>query len=517
MQRFAFYILLYLFTPLTAFSQLTFPVKERLDNINCTSYLSGTSVIVINTPVEFKNYMSSGRNGVSMFFWDMLYHTTKKYFKNLGYNAYFDYELNRNQFNSYCDIANVFISTAYTDSYLQNFSIYIVDCNFNYYAFIDQRKVYFNFGGLNNEQREASIKNEINAIFGSARYIFNPGKTLVLSGEHTNWTEEKIKKYLLDNNAGNGYQGIYEVRYNLNSESKYKIAIIKVGEYFDVIYLSGAINSDDWKEGDLKGRFYQTGDNLLLRGSWYMADKSENNSAYVQFGNASFQLYLDSGEPSTYLRLWPVNSNGGFEKSTGTGFAITTNGYIITNYHVIEGGGAISIRGINGQYEQSYTADVALADKTNDLAILKINDKMFTSFNQIPYVINSGMRLVGESVYVLGYPLLATMGEEIKLTDGIISAKSGFEGDITSYQITAPIQPGNSGSPVIDKNGNIIGIVNAKHSNTENVTYAIKSSYLLNLTVELGLNLNRSSLTDGMPITEIFKYIRNFVLIVEVN
>ena len=62
---------------------------------------------------------------------------------------------------------------------------------------------------------------------------------------------------------------------------------------------------------------------------------------------------------------------------------------------------------------------------------------------------------VGEEVFVLGYPLTATMGDEIKLTTGVISSKSGFQGDISQYQISAPVQPGNSGGPLFDSKGNI--------------------------------------------------------------
>lgn len=70
---------------------------------------------------------------------------------------------------------------------------------------------------------------------------------------------------------------------------------------------------------------------------------------------------------------------------------------------------------------------------------------------------------VGEDIYVLGYPLTATMGEEVKLTNGIINAKTRFDGDVYQYQISTPVQPGNSGEPLIDYNGNVIGVVCAKH------------------------------------------------------
>ena len=66
------------------------------------------------------------------------------------------------------------------------------------------------------------------------------------------------------------------------------------------------------------------------------------------------------------------------------------------------------------------------------------------------------------------------MGDEVKLTNGIISSKTGFQGDVTTYQISVPLQAGNSGGPLFDSKGNVIGIVNAKHLGTENVSYVVK-------------------------------------------
>ena len=137
----------------------------------------------------------------------------------------------------------------------------------------------------------------------------------------------------------------------------------------------------------------------------------------------------------------------------------------------------------------------------------------------IPYIITNRTSDVGSSVFVLGYPLRATMGDEIKLTNGIVSSKSGFQGDITSYQITAPVQPGNSGGPLFDNNGNIIGIINAKHIGAENASYAIKSAYLMNLLDLLPTppKLQTTSLVAGKPLTQQVKLIRQFIYIIEIN
>ena len=123
----------------------------------------------------------------------------------------------------------------------------------------------------------------------------------------------------------------------------------------------------------------------------------------------------------------------------------------------------------------------------------------------------------GDPVFVLGYPLTSTMGDEIKLTTGIISSKTGFQGDVSLYQISAPIQPGNSGGPLFDKNGNLIGIVNAKHEGAENVGYAIKTSYLKNL-IESSIStsiLPNNNRISRLPLTEKVKSLKNFVYFIK--
>jgi S1-C subfamily serine protease len=81
----------------------------------------------------------------------------------------------------------------------------------------------------------------------------------------------------------------------------------------------------------------------------------------------------------------------------------------------------------------------------------------------------------------MGYPMAQAMGSEIKVTDGIISSKTGYEGQVSAYQISAPIQPGNSGGPMFDKEGSLVGITSAGIPGANNVGYSIKSSYLCQL------------------------------------
>ena len=109
------------------------------------------------------------------------------------------------------------------------------------------------------------------------------------------------------------------------------------------------------------------------------------------------------------------------------------------------------------------------------------------------------------------------MGDEIKLTTGVISSKTGFQGDVSLYQISAPVQPGNSGGPLFDSKGNLIGIVNSKHTGAESVGYAIKASYLSNL-VESSVSssiLPSNNTISSQPLTGKVKAVKNFVFMIE--
>lgn len=204
---------------------------------------------------------------------------------------------------------------------------------------------------------------------------------------------------------------------------------------------------------------------------------------------------------------------------SGTGFAIG-NGYIVTNNHVVEDASIINVKGVKGDLNTPYYARVVSTDKNNDIAIIKIDDDSFKGFGPIPYGVSSRMGDVGEDVYVLGYPLTQALGNEIKLTNGIISSRSGFQGDVSTYQISAPITHGNSGGPMFDGKGNVIGIVNSGITYkelAENVGYAIKMSYLMNLIESGGLDIKMPSnnTISTLPLTEKVKRLKNFVFYIE--
>lgn len=170
----------------------------------------------------------------------------------------------------------------------------------------------------------------------------------------------------------------------------------------------------------------------------------------------------------------------------GTGWAIN-NGYVVTNHHVVDGARLLTLTCYVGDSICHYNGEVAVVDADHDLAIIRIADNSFHGFGRLPYALTTEQAEVGESVFVLGYPMTQILGDEIKLSTGVISSRTGYQGDVSSYQISAPIQPGNSGGPLFDESGNVIGCVNAKVSDAENVGYAIKGIHIKNLISSLPL------------------------------
>lgn len=276
--------------------------------------------------------------------------------------------------------------------------------------------------------------------------------------------------------------------------------------------------------GEGYGYLTATGTPNIYQLSYYRDDKIVLRAFYT-FEGGKMIIKNGYGNEFVHVKIFPTindrlnNSKNTNKVLSGTGFAISSNGIIATNYHVIEGANSIKIKGVKGDFSKSYNAKLIVSDKNNDLALIQIVDKSFSSLGSIPYIVKTPISSVGENIFVLGYPLRASMGDEIKLTNGIISSKTGYQGDISSYQVSAPVQPGNSGAPLFNSQGNLIGIVNAKLSNAENATYAIKTNYLTNLIELLSIPpiLQTTNLLSGRALTVQVEMIKKFVYIIEIN
>ena len=164
-------------------------------------------------------------------------------------------------------------------------------------------------------------------------------------------------------------------------------------------------------------------------------------------------------------------------KASGSGFFITEDGYLLTCQHVIEDADAIRV--VHGG--KTYAAKLVKADKLNDVAVLKVS----ASVQPLPIASSRAARL-GDAVFTIGFPNTAIQGTAAKLTRGEINSLSGMQDDARFFQISAAVQPGNSGGPLVDQHGNVVGIATMRlddlktwkltGSLPQNVNYAVKSS-----------------------------------------
>ena len=162
----------------------------------------------------------------------------------------------------------------------------------------------------------------------------------------------------------------------------------------------------------------------------------------------------------------------------GSGFAVTSNGYVVTASHVTEGSDAVRVVFKNGE---SHEAKVLKEERGLDLAILKIDAKTPTFLS-----VASRTAGLGDDVYTIGYPSPLLLGTNQKFTKGSISALTGLKNDSFRYQISVPIQPGNSGGALVsEETGEVVGIVVSSLKGKDvvgftpqNVNYALKSGFI---------------------------------------
>jgi S1-C subfamily serine protease len=232
----------------------------------------------------------------------------------------------------------------------------------------------------------------------------------------------------------------------------------------------------------------------------------------LEIANLIYQKDIDS--EST-----PVEKGDEKYTSSGSGFIISQKGYVVTNYHVIEKIEKCFVELKINNEAKTYEAEVVQKDPKSDLAILKIKGATLDPVQfKIPYVYPTNTSEVGTQVFTLGYPMaLTSMGKEVKFTDGKISAKTGYQGDIGSYQTSVPVQPGNSGGPLFDSEGKLVGIINAKIMEADNVSYAIKSSSLKNLFELLPepIEMQNKNEISELALEQKIKLLSNFTVLIK--
>ncbi|MBI9072088.1 MAG: serine protease [Melioribacteraceae bacterium] len=489
--------------------EVSFQSNKKLDFYN---FISGVNTAVVITSEELSN----------TFKYDNLFlrkynKLVRSYLKSIGFETIAITLKEHDKIEKEKSVAETVIFKIETDvenGFMFNLKMSFTSCNQDVFEFESNTEYYLD------ENWNSFLENELKEMFNN-NVEKNYCNRLKFVSNKTGWTEKSIIKYL-DSETKDGLEGIY-TKFSQDNRANYKIGIVKDGNGYKIIYLDGAINRQDWVNGELKGKFSATAMKDFYQVEWIMNDKKLNKDVYLNTSDENFLSFEFLGKnnfSSSYLKIYPNvqtvnNRDESIQFGTGTGFAISKEGIFITNNHVVEGSKEIKVQILNSIFE----ADIIATDIKNDLAAIKISDKKFKGFSEIPYNMKTVLSNLGTEVFTLGFPLIQTMGEDLKLTNGIISSKNGYKGSTNSYQVNVAINPGNSGGPLFDKKGNLIGVISARHSEAENASYAVKSSRLGSFIKRIGFENNISGEISGddKSLENLASKFENFIALIKVN
>ncbi|GAB3019945.1 hypothetical protein GCM10027051_26340 [Niabella terrae] len=206
--------------------------------------------------------------------------------------------------------------------------------------------------------------------------------------------------------------------------------------------------------------------------------------------------------------------------NSGTGFLIDGKGYLVTNSHVIENAQNVAVQNVAGK---EFLAKVVYSNPLTDIAIVKITDKDFKSLPSLPYSFTKKNPELAEQLFTLGYPR-----EDIVYNEGYLSSKTGYRGDTMSFQIDMTANRGNSGSPIMNHNGEVLGILNGRQKDVEGFAFAIQSRNIFKALDELKdrdntdstlktIKLNTKSSLYGMKRSQQTNKIEDYIYMVKVN
>lgn len=343
-----------------------------------------------------------------------------------------------------------------------------------------------------------------------------------INWERIPMTREAIIKYLDENrNNLNPVEGIWNFSQNVTqtkktgeSQSRFfknfsELAILKKGltsgNEFKVIILSSMDSKWDY-QGRLKAELRSTAYPKSYTVKWYdlfyrlVTSYFSINENGVMEGVLRYKYKPNIWATSevTFIRAYPPYDGQTDSrisekvKSSGSGFLISETGLLVTNYHVIEGAENIEI--VFPDKNISKSAITKIKDTGNDLAILQIDTFDFSKISNIgiPYSLAETDKVkVGQEVFTLGFPFGSIMGTKCRLSTGRINSTYGIQENPRLFQIGNPLQPGNSGGPLFNLKGELVGVVvsglNAKffYDNLgiipQNVNFAVKVNYLKNV------------------------------------
>ncbi|WP_308873615.1 S1C family serine protease [Thiothrix subterranea] len=179
----------------------------------------------------------------------------------------------------------------------------------------------------------------------------------------------------------------------------------------------------------------------------------------------------------------------------------------MTNAHVADGASRIRLSSLQGNLD----AEPIISDSTNDLALLRVASP--SHLQPLPFR-SSGVGLA-QSITTLGYPLAGLMGSGIQVTQGVISGLFGAHNDIRLLQFTAPIQPGSSGSPLLDETGAVSGVVSSTFTHAQNMNFAIRHSLAIALMEAANIQYNLQSSAQTLSAAQMVTQTQNAIWRVE--
>ncbi|MCR6632240.1 MAG: serine protease [Magnetospirillum sp.] len=204
--------------------------------------------------------------------------------------------------------------------------------------------------------------------------------------------------------------------------------------------------------------------------------------------------------------------------TSGSGIIVSRDGIVLTNSHVVERCRNIRVS-FDGQEPQAAT--VVARDATNDLAALKasLRPAEVARFRE-----DKPLRS-GDNVVAIGYPLSSLLSREPNVTAGVVSALAGIKGDKRHYQITAPVQKGNSGGPLADMSGNLVGVVTSKLNAMkiadstgdlpQNVNFAVKAEVARQFLGANGVGIETAPATAVLTPADVGEIVKKVTVFVE--
>jgi S1-C subfamily serine protease len=236
----------------------------------------------------------------------------------------------------------------------------------------------------------------------------------------------------------------------------------------------------EWEQARIRESAYEPGGLDYIRGSVLNNVTVLRRAGFTDFANGIEEQLRTAPQRVAQEEQAIAAAQPQPKVSQGTGFLVHPDGSILTALHVVDGSKSIAVKCEGRAPVAATLGDTA---RTVDLAVLR------TSLSGAPYLSIRDARSVklGDSVFTIGFPAAVLLGAEPKFTDGSISAMSGPGKEAVLMQMTVPVQPGNSGGPVVATDGSVVGVVTATEAVLaflqvtgtlpQNINWAVKAEY----------------------------------------